>query len=96
MTTQQLILLLKENKAYLKQHAGLKTMSLFGSWANGTADENSDVDILVELRKPKFMWVINTMLYLENKTGKKIDLVRKGAHLSEAFLQTVEKEKIDV
>jgi uncharacterized protein len=35
----------------VRKSCPIKSMSLFGSYAEGTADMNSDVDILVEINK---------------------------------------------
>jgi hypothetical protein len=48
---------------------------LFGSFARGEADENSDIDLLVRFSKPKgFDW-INVALEIEDALGRKVDLV---------------------
>ena len=49
--------------------------ALFGSYARGEADENSDIDLLVRFSKPKgFDW-IDAALEIEDTLGKKVDLV---------------------
>ena len=50
---------------------------LFGSFSRGEAEENSDVDILVELDYSKHIGLgfVGMKLDLENRIHKKIDLV---------------------
>lgn len=50
---------------------------IFGSYADGNANEDSDVDILVELDPsvPVGLYFIQMIFDLEEITGKKIDLV---------------------
>jgi predicted nucleotidyltransferase len=50
---------------------------LFGSFSRGEAEENSDVDILVELDYSKHIGLgfVGMKLDLENRLHKKIDLV---------------------
>jgi predicted nucleotidyltransferase len=52
---------------------------LFGSYANESNNEFSDIDILVELEKPIGWKYFSLELYLEKIFDRKIDLVTKNA-----------------
>lgn len=59
---------------------GVTRAALFGSVARGEAKKNSDVDILVRLQKGKNLFdFVGLKLELEEKLGKKVDLVSYGA-----------------
>ena len=59
----------------LKQ-AGVLRSSIFGSAARGEADENSDIDILVELPKQaSLLDLVGLKQDLEQVLGKKVDVV---------------------
>jgi len=49
-------------------------LALYGSFAQGMADEGSDVDLLVELSRPLGLEVVALAHYLERKLGRKVDL----------------------
>ena len=49
MTKQYIINYLSEHKAEFSQKFGITKLGLFGSYARNEADNNSDIDILVEL-----------------------------------------------
>lgn len=57
----------------------LKTIGIFGSYANGTATNESDVDILVEFEGYVGWSLIDLKLYLENVLEKRVDLVTPSA-----------------
>lgn len=67
--------------------------ALFGSYARGEADENSDIDLLVRFSKPKgFDW-IDAALEIEDTLGKKVDLVtEKGLnpHIKDNVLRELQ------
>ncbi len=67
--------------------------ALFGSYARGEADENSDIDLLVRFSKPKgFDWV-DAALEIEDTLGKKVDLVtEKGLnpHIKDNVLKDLQ------
>lgn len=56
---------------------GIKKAGLFGSYARGDYDENSDIDLLVEIKKKNFSLLdfIDVKLNIEDETGKSVDLV---------------------
>jgi hypothetical protein len=59
----------------LKKHQ-VKKASVFGSCARGENSKNSDIDILVELKKGKTMIdLINLEMDIKKKTKRKIDLI---------------------
>ena len=67
---------------------------LFGSFARDEAEENSDVDILVELDYSKHIGLgfIKMKLDLEEKLHKKIDLVSSNA-ISKHILPFINNDK---
>lgn len=87
---------LKKEKPFLEKEFGVTEIGLFGSHARGDAKEDSDVDILISLREIKYSLLAGAFIYLEQKLKRKIDLIRRGPHLSSKFLSKVEKDIIYV
>ena len=95
MLTKEIILeTLKRNKPFFEKELGVISIGLFGSYAKGKPGIDSDVDILVELAPPFAENYFSLWVNLEKQLNRKVDLVRKGEHLSEKFLQSLEKEII--
>jgi predicted nucleotidyltransferase len=56
---------------------GVKKAAVFGSYARGSQTSKSDIDILVELGKAiSLLDFVGLKLDLEEKLGKKVDLVQ--------------------
>ena len=54
----------------------IKRASLFGSFANGDADESSDIDLLIEFEgKKSLLDMVRLKNELQEILGKKVDLV---------------------
>ncbi len=70
---------LRELKPILSKEYAVRRIGLFGSFADNSADENSDIDLLVELEKPIGWKFFSLEIYLEKIFGRKIDLVTKNA-----------------
>jgi len=70
---------LTELKPFLYKEYAVKRIGLFGSYADNSFTEDSDIDILIELEKPIGWKFFSLEIYLEQFFGKKIDLVTKNA-----------------
>ena len=70
---------LRDLKPELYRDYSVKEIGLFGSFADNTATEDSDIDLLVELEKPIGWKFFSMEIYLEKVFGRKIDLVTKNA-----------------
>ncbi|MEW5907780.1 MAG: nucleotidyltransferase family protein [Patescibacteria group bacterium] len=59
---------------------GVTKAALFGSCARGETKKRSDIDLLVKLKKGKSLFdFVGLKLELEDKLGKKVDLVEYTA-----------------
>jgi uncharacterized protein len=70
---------LRSSRAVLRARFGVKTIGLFGSFANGKPGIRSDVDILVEFSRPVGWEFLDVQDYLEARLGRKVDLVTERA-----------------
>ena len=92
LTRAEIINLLHCEKAILRNKFGVISIGLFGSYVKNTNTKDSDVDLFVEFSQPRFEWIAGLQIYLEEKFGKRVEIVRKGAHLSKRFVNLVEKD----
>ena len=75
MTTNELLVKLHSLKDELKQQFGIEEIALFGSYARGEADENSDIDIaIMKVKKKDYFKRIEAKYYLEDLLQKKVDI----------------------
>jgi len=85
--------IIRKNRKELEEKYGLKEIGVFGSYVRGDQEVNSDIDLLVEVKRPmgfvKFMRLEN---YLSLILKEKVDLVTKKAlkpHIGRRILQEV-------
>ena len=87
---------LRENKAVLVKKFGVKSLALFGSYARGTANDDSDIDVLVMFDGPATSErYFGAQFYLEDLLGKPVDLVTETAVRPE-LRPYIERDRIDV
>ncbi len=92
---QQILEVLKANKATLERRYPIAELGLFGSYARGDANEQSDIDILVDFKGSIGKGFIALAHELEDMLQQKVDLVsRKG--IKPRYLSSVEKNLIHV
>ena len=96
MKKDEIIDTLKTDKQFLQDNYGVVSIALFGSYAKGIENTESDVDFIVEFKEPSYSLLMGLYAYLEKKINLKIEIVRKGPHLSERFLNTIKSDLIYV
>lgn len=92
MQKEEIIQVLRAELPLLKTEYGVQSIGLFGSYAAGRNQPDSDLDFLVELTDPLAKNYFGLWAYLEKRFQKKVDLVRKGNHLREKFLRHIQSE----
>ena len=75
LNKEQIIEKIKEELPYLKKQYGIKKIGLFGSFANGTQKEDSDIDIVIEFEKPIGLAFMDLAEYLEKLFSKRVDIL---------------------
>ncbi|MFC2106851.1 nucleotidyltransferase family protein [Bacteroidota bacterium] len=84
---------LKELKPLLYSDYAVKEIGIFDSFSDGTFNEESDIDILIELERPIGWKFFSLELFLEKFFNRKIDLVTKNAlkeQIKESILNQVD------
>lgn len=88
--------ILKEHGAELRQRFGVRRLSVFGSVARGEISKGSDVDLLVDFEgTPDFDRYMDLKFHLEDLLGRKVDLATRKS-LRPQLKPRIEQEAIDV
>ena len=91
LTKSQILTFLESNKSYLLEGFNLSKIGIFGSFAKGLQNENSDLDLIVEFKPGTENLYENKQRmkkFIENKLDIKVDICR------EKYIKDVFKEKI--
>ena len=82
---------IKKTVAEIAPKYNLKKVILFGSRANGTATENSDVDLLVEFPKGSTLFTVASLkICLEEIWNLEVDVI--ATPIPETSILIIEKE----
>lgn len=75
LTREDIINTLRKELSFLKKEFRVKKIGLFGSFAKGKPEEESDIDIVVEFEKSIGLAFMDLADYLENVFNKKVDIL---------------------
>ena len=92
MGEEEVLDILRKVKPHLQKNFGLLAIGLFGSYAKGTQQPESDIDLLVELRQPRFDFLAGLQIHLEGRFGRPVEVIRKRKGMNERFLRRIEKD----
>jgi uncharacterized protein len=79
ITLEQIKKTLKKNKPHLNERYSVTEIGIFGSFSRGDQKKNSDIDLLVSIKKPIGLEFVDLSLELEKLLNHKVDLVSKNA-----------------
>ncbi|MDR0887811.1 MAG: nucleotidyltransferase domain-containing protein [Candidatus Methanoplasma sp.] len=77
----------------LKQYASVDRAFIFGSYAKGSADSKSDVDIHIDADKIRTLDLCGLMVRLERSLGKPTDVIPTDS-MSPVFLNSIKGHEV--
>ena len=93
-TIEDIEKIIKKNKKELNEQYGLISIGIFGSYCRGEQNTESDLDLLVEVKRPMgFVKFIRLENHLSQLLGVKVDMVTKKAlkpNIGKRILQEVQ------
>ncbi len=92
LSTQEILRLLEQNAPAIRQY-GARSLGLFGSGARGTAQEDSDLDFVVEFETKSFDAYMDLKAFLERLFGCQVDLVLRDT-IKPRLRETILKEAL--
>lgn len=95
-SAQQIIDFLKTHREFFEKEFSVSKMGVFGSYARGEARDDSDIDIVVELKKPDLFYLIGIKQTIEEAFGSKVDVVRLRENMNLTLKKRIEKDVIYV
>jgi len=96
VTKDEILDFLSSHKRYMMENFGVIKIGLFGSYARSQNSEDSDIDIVVELkRENKADNYFKLLHFLEDNLDKKIDLGIESS-IKEVIKESIKKEIIHV
>ena len=96
MTRRECINILSACKNTLQDKYGILSLRLFGSTAREEQNSNSDVDVFVETTTPNPFLLMEARDFLEETTGRPVDIIRNHRHLNPRLKKRIERDGITI
>ncbi len=96
MNREEVVRFLKQYKEQLYKKYNIQKIILFGSYAQGTNTEKSDIDIAVEMPQANYAVLYQIKEDLENKLHTNVDIVRIRKKMNRFLLSHIQHEGIVV
>jgi hypothetical protein len=94
LTSDQATLELRKRKASFEREFGVTRIGIFGSLARGEAGEDSDVDIVVELREADLFSLVHIKETLAEDFKRKVDIVSLRPGMNEFLRKRIMADAI--
>ncbi|WP_024954718.1 nucleotidyltransferase family protein [Sulfurospirillum arcachonense] len=93
---KKILNILKKYKIEHDADYGITKIGIFGSVARDESNESSDVDVVVELKKPNLFTLSSIKQDLEDKLENRVDVVRIRDKMNQFLKSKITKEAIYV
>jgi len=94
MKKKTIIKYLSENKPEFEQQFGVTKIGLFGSYAREEDHEGSDIDIVVELKKPDLLTLVGIKQKIEEDLGVSVDVVRYRERMNRTLKERLNQDAV--
>ncbi len=87
--------ILRELKNYLPQFErlyGVTKIGIFGSAARDELRQNSDIDIVVEMKEPDLFYIVHIKETLENDFHRPVDVIRYRSSMNRYLKARIDRE----
>lgn len=91
MTQETILHYLSTHKKEFQKEYAVEKIGLFGSYARDEADQDSDVDIFVQM-KPDLFKLVELKQQIEDDLQKKVDILREHKYIKPFLLKMIHKD----
>jgi predicted nucleotidyltransferase len=94
MGLDQILAILKDFKNQLAEKYGISEIGVFGSIARNEASENSDVDVVIRIKKPDLFLLAGIKSDLEEKLNRPVDIVTYRETMNRFLKKRIDGEAV--
>jgi len=96
ITLEQALEILRRHKADFEEKYGITEIGVFGSVARGQSCNESDVDVVVKMKKPDLFYMVHIKDELENEYKTTVDIIHYRDRMNPLLKQRIDREAVYV
>lgn len=96
LSRERALAVLRQYKSELDLRYGISALGLFGSLARGEERADSDVDVVVRMRKPNLFYLVHVKETLEAAIQRPVDVVHYRDRMNPFLRKRIDREAIYV
>jgi hypothetical protein len=96
ITLEQALEILRRHKADFEEKYGITEIGVFGSVARGQSGNESDVDVVVKMKKPDLFYMVHIKDELENEYKTNVDIIHYRERMNPLLKQRIDREAVYV
>jgi len=96
LTQKDILRYLSEHKAEFQKKYQVERIGLFGSYATGNADHESDIDIVIDLRKTTLSALVGIKNEIESYFHTHVDVIQYRERMNSFLKARIERDTIYV
>ena len=96
ISRQQTLTTLQRFKDETGSEYGIVSLGVFGSLARNEANENSDVDVVIETKEVNPFQIVHLKEHLETLLDTPVDIVRKRPRMNPFLKKQIERDAVYV
>jgi predicted nucleotidyltransferase len=92
LNREQVLQELRNHRNEFDRQYGVTKIGIFGSLARNECRENSDIDVVVEMREPDLFYLVHIKETLEKSFHRSVDIIRYRATMNHRLKARIDKE----
>lgn len=92
----EVLRILSQKKDELARNYGVTRLGIFGSVARGEARETSDVDVVVEMKKPDLFYMVHIKEELEDALKCPVDIIHNRKRMNSFLKNLISRDAVYV
>ncbi len=92
----KILKILSNNKRSFAERFGITAIGIFGSLARNEAIESSDVDVVVQMKKPDLFYLVHIKEELQDACHTTVDIVHYREKMNQLLKRRIDSEAIYV
>ena len=96
MTQQEILQIVAQFQKSGEDEFGIIRIGVFGSAARGAVDDESDIDVVVEIAEPDLLTLVGIKQELEELLQRPVDVVRYRDNMNRFLKQRIERDAVYV